>query len=242
MQPGDEAFEPDVDELSSQPEASSSAEPVEVEQPVGEPAAAAEPEPAARPDHMPPMMSAAETLERFDPFADTAEAEPMSMPAVDAAATPNEPLAEFSTGMATPTRQTPLSTSAQSAAPTRTPAPESSARRSLEDLFPDTPVNARTDAAAETLASAFGRSEPQGRPTRAASNELSLDHVFRGAPEGAPAPDGGFSFDQFFSDSQTAGGDAAAAAAAPESGRGGGSADAHDIEQFTAWLEGLKKK
>jgi hypothetical protein len=66
--------------------------------------------------------------------------------------------------------------------------------------------------------------------------------VFRGAPESAPAADGGFSFDQFFSDSQAASVDAAAAATAPESGRGGGSADAHDIEQFTAWLEGLKKK
>jgi tetratricopeptide (TPR) repeat protein len=242
MEPGDEAFEPAVGELSSQPEASSSAEPAAVEQPVAEPAAAAEPEPAARPDRMPPLMSAAETLASFDPFADTAEAEPASMPTVGAAVRPNEPPAEFSTGMATPARQTPLSTAAQSAAPTPTPAPESPARRSLEDLFPDTPATARTDAAAETIASAFGRSEPQGRPTRAASNELSLDHVFRGAPEGAPAPDGGFSFDQFFSDSQTAGGDAAAAAAAPESGRDGGSADAHDIEQFTAWLEGLKKK
>jgi hypothetical protein len=29
----------------------------------------------------------------------------------------------------------------------------------------------------------------------------------------------------------------------PETGRsGGGAGDAHDIEQFTAWLEGLKKK
>jgi hypothetical protein len=86
----------------------------------------------------------------------------------------------------------------------------------------------------------FSHSEPQGRPTRAASNELSLDHVFRGAPEAAPPPDGGFSFDQFFSDSQASIVDAAATT--PESGRGEESADAHDIEQFTAWLEGLKKK
>ena len=66
------------------------------------------------------------------------------------------------------------------------------------------------------------------------------DHVFRGAPENAPAAEGGFSFDQFFSDSPTSGVDADAASS--EAGRTGGSADAHDIEQFTAWLEGLKKK
>jgi hypothetical protein len=117
------------------------------------------------------------------------------------------------------------------------------ARRSLEDLFPETPVTARTEAAAQTLATAFGRSEPQGRPTRAASNELSLDNVFRGAPEGAPPTDGGFSFDQFFSDSRASTSDVAApATTAPDTGRSSNSSDAHDIEQFTAWLEGLKKK
>ena len=103
----------------------------------------------------------------------------------------------------------------------------------------------RTEAAAQTLATAFGRGEPQGRPTRAASSELSLDKVFRGSPEGAPPADGGFSFDQFFSDArQSSGGDVAAQAMSPpDAGRSAGAAgDAHDIEQFTAWLEGLKKK
>jgi len=163
-------------------------------------------EAASSADHTGPATSAAETLATFDPFADTADSEHVSASALDAAATPNEPLAEFSTGLTSRSRQTPRSTPAQ------------------------------------TPASALGHAEPQGRPTRAASNELSLDHVFRGAPEPAPAADGGFSFDQFFSDSQASNDDAAAAAAAPESGRGGGSGDAHDIEQFTAWLEGLKKK
>jgi len=163
-------------------------------------------EAASNAEHTPPVVSAAETLASFDPFADAAQAEPLSTSAPDARATPNEPFAEFSAGLTGPSRRTPVST------PAHTPA------------------------------SAFGHSEPQGRPTRAASNELSLDHVFRGAPEAAPAPEGGFSFDQFFSDSQASGDDAAAAAAAPDSGRGGGPGDAHDIEQFTAWLEGLKKK
>ena len=162
-------------------------------------------EAAARPARTTPVPSAAETLATYDPFADAADAEPISHSALDAAATPNEPFAEFSAGVTTTSRQTPRS------------------------------------APAQTPASALGHSEPQGRPTRVASNELSLDHVFRGTPEAAPAAEGGFSFDQFFSDSQGSG-DAAAAATTPESGRGGESADAHDIEQFTAWLEGLKKK
>jgi hypothetical protein len=188
-------------------------------------------------------MSAAETLAGFDPFADTAESESTLMPALDPDAAPNEPLAEFSNGIVSPppAHQTPLSS--QAVAPEAVVSSEPTARRSLEDLFPDTPVTARTEAAAQTLATAFGRAEPQGRPTRAASNELSLDHVFRGAPEGAPPADGGFSFDQFFSDSRASGADTEApAATAPDSGRGPGSSDAHDIEQFTAWLEGLKKK
>ena len=67
--------------------------------------------------------------------------------------------------------------------------------------------------------------------------------MFRGAPDGAPPTNGGFSFDQFFSDSRSPGGEAAASAATThEAGRSNGSGDAHDIEQFTAWLEGLKKK
>jgi len=219
-----ESYEPAAEDVSSPAEAAGSAEPLALE----------------HPSQTGPIMSAAETLATFDPFADVAETEPLPISALDAVATPNEPLAEFSNGMPAPTRTTPLSTAAQPREESSAPVPESPANRSLEYLFPDTPVTGRTDAGAQSLTSAFGRSEPQGRPTRAASNELSLDHVFRGAPEGAPAGDGGFSFDQFFSDARTSGGDAEAAA--PESGRSGGSADAHDIEQFTAWLEGLKKK
>ena len=241
--PSDAAFEPMAEE--PQPELTTDAQFATPVEPTAEAEPVAEPVSPARPARITPIISAAETLASFDPFADAADTEPTPISSFDADATPNEPLAEFSNGIVSPppARQTPLSTPAQTRAP-ETAAPfEPPARRSLEDLFPDTPVTARTEAAAQTLATAFGRDEPQGRPTRAASNELSLDHVFRGAPEGAPPADGGFSFDQFFSDSRAAGGDAAAqAASAPESGRGPGSSDAHDIEQFTAWLEGLKKK
>jgi hypothetical protein len=182
------------------------------------------------------QMSAAETLASFDPFADTMEmpTEPSAMP--DSVA-PNATPAEASSVVPE------IDYVAESFAPPTAEAEQTAARRSLEDLFPDTPVTARTEAAAEAFATAFGRDEPQGRPTRAASNELSLDHVFRGAPEGGPPADGGFSFDQFFSDSPAGGGDIAAAPiSAPHHGRGGPPNDAHDIEQFTAWLEGLKKK
>jgi tetratricopeptide (TPR) repeat protein len=183
--------------------------------------------------------SAAETLATFDPFADTTET-PVAPSAMTEPVAPN--VARLQSADAMPD----LKSMADSlAAPLMETAPEQPpARRSLEDLFPDTPVTERTEAAAQTFATAFGRDEPQGRPTRAASNELSLDHVFRGAPEGAPAPDGGFSFDQFFSDSRPAGGDVATAptVSASQHGRGGPPNDGNDIEQFTAWLEGLKKK
>ena len=179
-----------------------------------------------------PAMSAAETLASYDPFAE----EPVAETDIDVPAPellPNEPHA---------VAETPIFESAPE--PAQPAAPEAPARTSLEQLFPDAPVAPRSEAAANTLATAFGRPEPQGRPTRAASSELSLDKVFRGSAEASPPADGGFSFDQFFSDSRT-GGDVAAAptVSPPDIGRSaGGSGDAHDIEQFTAWLEGLKKK
>ena len=226
--------------VAAEPEPETVAE--SLPEPVSEPAL------AQGPDRITPLMSAADTLAAFDPFAETTElspfADPNTQPTPDAA--PN--------GMASPAVRTPVNAPSVSrptpmAMPAQTPpsaltTPEPfSPRRSLDDLFPDAPVPARAEAAAQTLATAFGRPEPQGRPTRAASNELSLDHVFRGAPDGAPAADGGFSFDQFFSDSRASTSDVAApASSSPDSGRGSNSGDAHDIEQFTAWLEGLKKK
>ena len=194
-----------------------------------------------------PPVSAAETLTTFDPFADAAE----SAIRDSAPDTPNEdpgapPVASIDqidstdlSAWSAPTAEMPTPQQAP-AAPTSNVTP---ARRSLEDLFPETPVTPRTEAAAQTFATAFGRSEPQGRPTRAASNELSLDNVFRGTPEGAPPENSGFSFDQFFSDSRSPGTDPTAqATTTQETGRNNGSGEPHDIEQFTAWLEGLKKK
>jgi hypothetical protein len=180
-------------------------------------------------------MSAAETLASFDPFADAGD-----LPSADA-------VAESLTGEPLDANDWALMPNVDVA--TRSPESNTSAEppagHSLEALFPDTPVTPHTEAAAQTLATAFGRTEPQGRPTRAANSELSLDTVFRGSSEGTPPVDGGFSFDQFFSDARPSeGGDVVAPAMSPpETGRsGGGAGDVHDIEQFTAWLEGLKKK
>jgi tetratricopeptide (TPR) repeat protein len=199
-----------------------------------------------------PTMSAVDELASYDPFA----GEPVAETDIDIPAPellPNEPRAageppvELHTAEPTATAfvEAPAPIVAETPASPAAPQQEMPTSKTLEDLFPDAPVTPRTEAAAQTLATAFGRQEPQGRPTRAASSELSLDKVFRGSNEGAPPADGGFSFDQFFSDSRSTGGDVAAAptVSPPDTGRGGaGGGDAHDIEQFTAWLEGLKKK
>ena len=85
-------------------------------------------------------------------------------------------------------------------------------------------------------------SEPEpitGAPARRATDELSLDHVFKSnAP---PRPSGeaeNFSFSQFFAEESKPAASAnpggAPPAPAPES--------TDDIAQFNAWLDGLKKK
>ena len=76
-----------------------------------------------------------------------------------------------------------------------------------------------------------------GRPSKPAATELSLDHVFRHATPAAGSQSHSFSFDQFFS--QQAQQDVAASDAAPATDENAGLSD--DIQQFNAWLEGLKK-
>ena len=91
--------------------------------------------------------------------------------------------------------------------------------------------------AADTLAQAFAPEpapEPlHGRPARQAANELSLDRVFRQpTPAHAGEASGDFSFDQFFAGERVED---------PHSGAPERPADDNDIEQFNAWLNGLKK-
>ena len=109
----------------------------------------------------------------------------------------------------------------------------------------------RRACAASTLASAFGplpgadarEQRREARPAQRATDELSLENVFRSADRksGAVRQASGFSFDQFFAEGAVGHGEArttdptglpsAEEAPSPD-----------DIEQFNAWLEGLKKK
>jgi hypothetical protein len=77
-----------------------------------------------------------------------------------------------------------------------------------------------------------------GRPTQPAVTELSLDYVFRHVTPAAGTPgQPNFSFDQFFS--QEAQQDAATSGGEPS--REPTTDESDDIQQFNAWLEGLKK-
>jgi hypothetical protein len=91
----------------------------------------------------------------------------------------------------------------------------------------------------QDAAPAAPASSLDGKPSAPAPNELSLDHVFRHATPaaGAAAQPPSFSFDQFFS--QQAHQDVSAAES--ESGTEGSGGASDDIQQFNAWLEGLKK-
>ena len=118
---------------------------------------------------------------------------------------------------------------------------------SVDALFGHAAVGHEDERAAHALAGVFSEgngaasAQPvQGRPTRAASSEISLDHVFRdNAQKAAPRRSAGFSFDQFFSESA---GGTASATPAPQGNASEAAESSGDIEQFNAWLEGLKKK
>jgi hypothetical protein len=128
---------------------------------------------------------------------------------------------------------------------------------SIDALFGGGASPSREDvAAASTLADAFKgtapsgtpASEPQigGRPAHPAATELSLDHVFRDGVNGPQPPRGGsggsggsvVSYDQFFSQPAHSGSAGADASSGPTPPSGG----SDDIEQFNAWLQGLKKR
>jgi tetratricopeptide (TPR) repeat protein len=116
---------------------------------------------------------------------------------------------------------------------------ERAARQPEAVKQPESPLSAlfgapqgSDDASAAVLAGAFAapNGEPlPGRPTRAAVEELRLGDVFgKTAPASAPRA---ASFDEFFSS-----GSAEQPAQSPLDEEGS------DMVQFTAWLEGLKKK
>jgi hypothetical protein len=115
--------------------------------------------------------------------------------------------------------------------------PFSVAASALANLFSASKPPQSDEGAASMLAGAF--TDPAGRPSRAAEKELSLDHLFRDvAPGGPAAGGGGVTLDEFYSAPNSAHG------STTESGSESGAEDPSgtDIRQFTAWLEGLRKK
>jgi tetratricopeptide (TPR) repeat protein len=113
---------------------------------------------------------------------------------------------------------------------------------SLTTLFAAGVVSAADDDAATHLASAFGGAEFGGAEfagaeappaSRSAERELSLEHLFRDVPAHSS---GAVTLDEYYQGSSPGASDPAAL-----QGEGGEEHGA-DIEQFTAWLEGLKKK
>jgi len=86
--------------------------------------------------------------------------------------------------------------------------------------------------------------EVVGEPTRPAQDPLSLSAVF--GEDASPVPpalgrgeakggaEDGFSFDNFFGDSQ------GAASKSPSRGPSKGREDEEDLDQFQSWLQGLK--
>jgi hypothetical protein len=113
--------------------------------------------------------------------------------------------------------------------------PFASAASALANLFSASRPPASDESAAANLAGAF--SDPAGRPSRAADRELSLDHLFRDVASGG-STGGGVTLDEFYATPDAAPG------SPTESGEAEGSEDSGgtDIRQFTAWLEGLRKK
>ena len=130
------------------------------------------------------------------------------------------------------------------------------ARSPLEDAFAIAHSDAEPSSAPDVVS--------PGEATRPATDSISLDEVFGdegsrssgAAPEAAPPPaaptpapqdTGGFSFDQFFSPTEqpASGGEVAPATPEPPARSSGGRLrppveDEGDLDQFQAWLRGLK--
>ena len=103
------------------------------------------------------------------------------------------------------------------------------------------------ERAASVLSGAFPAVESQslgGRPAERATTELSLDHVFREADRKTGRASGGFSFDQFFSDTSSSAPKQPQRSTDPGGTAVGGPdlAPDDDVAQFNDWLTGLKKK
>ncbi len=112
----------------------------------------------------------------------------------------------------------------------------------VDQLFGTSGVAAVDEGAAIAMAAAFGAAPPvapiRGEPTRAGTDELSLDSVFGSDAQARPSvvqrQSSTLRFDQFFSGAE--GGESAPAAPPPNATPASGD----DIAQFSNWLKGLK--
>jgi tetratricopeptide (TPR) repeat protein len=116
---------------------------------------------------------------------------------------------------------------------------------SIDALFAATPPSREDVAAASTLADAFNANpsaspdaQMSGRPAHPAATELSLDHVFRDGSAAPSRASGPVSYDQFFSQPTSASAQNVEGGPTPTAPAPG----SDDIEQFNAWLQGLKKR
>jgi tetratricopeptide (TPR) repeat protein len=128
-----------------------------------------------------------------------------------------------------------------------TPGSSETVSGSIDALFSGAGSSSADVDAAATLSQAFATEKQEtppaplkGVPAHAASNELSLDHVFKSTQaRRQDTENDSFSFDQFFSDELTDNGPKSGTEPAASSGTGGAPGD--DIAQFNNWLNGLKK-
>jgi tetratricopeptide (TPR) repeat protein len=170
-----------------------------------------------------------EAVDATDVAAGIAVADALDSVAVPLEAYRSLPTPVFNTPVSGPTRRA-------------TPNPGDTVSGSIDALFSDADASAADAAAAATLAEAFAPASLaamplHGVPAHRATNELSLDHVFKSSttPRSDVETDG-FSFDQFFADDMSE--------PAPNSAGDAGAPSTEatdDIAQFNAWLNGLKK-
>jgi hypothetical protein len=126
----------------------------------------------------------------------------------------------------------------------------------LSALFGGGAVSEEDERAAMVLSAAFGGGKAEasaqspaatsspsaGRAAHSGGSELSLGQVFReSAGRGTPRKSGAYSFDQFFAAAGMRATPGSEPAVDPDV-EAGNSGEGEDLEQFTAWLEGLKRK
>ena len=128
-----------------------------------------------------------------------------------------------------------------------TPGASETITGSIDALFSGAHASVSDSFAADAFAAAFADTAPEdsaeeppvlpGTPAHRATDELSLDHVFKAnTPPRESGATNGFTFDQFFADETTDASAESSDEAAP-----GAAETSDDIAQFNAWLNGLKK-